>query len=130
MRSVKGKEFSINSLRHILRNRMYIGEYKWSDIVIPDGIPAIIDKETFDAAQAKFEEKSRKQYKHVGVQNDNTEVSYWLTGHIECGKCHGPMHGVSGTSHHGYKCYYYYCLNHRKKTCDLQNKKKSDIEAS
>lgn len=129
MRSVNGKPFSINSLRCILMNRAYIGEYKWGDIVVPDGMPVLIDKATFDAAQAKFAEKSRKQRKNVGVQQENATVDYWLTGHIECGKCHEPMHGVSGTSRHGYKCYYYYCLGHRKKTCNLKNKKKGDIEA-
>ncbi len=129
MRSVNGKEFSINSLRHILKNRAYIGEYRYSDIVVRDGMPALIDEDTFLVAQAKFEEKSRKQRKNIGVPNENAKTDYWLTGHIECGNCHEPLHGVSGTSRHGYKCFYYYCLGRRRKKCNLSNKKKAELEA-
>lgn len=129
IRTNNGKKFSINSLRCILKNPAYIGQYRWGDIIIPDGMPVLIDKRTFDLAQVKFGEKSRKQHKNVGVPNETATVDYWLTGHIECGKCHEPMHGVSGTSRHGYKCHYYYCLGHRRKKCDLKNKKKGDIES-
>ncbi len=129
MRSTNGKPFSINSLRCILRNKAYIGQYKWGDVVVPDGMPVLIDKTDFDLVQAKFAERSRSPRKNVGVRNENATEDYWLTGHIECGKCHEPMHGVSGTSRHGYKCHYYYCLGRRHKTCDLSHKKKGDLES-
>ena len=44
LRSVKGKKFTINSLRHILHNVAYIGTYKYGDIVIPNGIPALVSQ--------------------------------------------------------------------------------------
>lgn len=128
IRTLNNKEFTINSLRYVLKNRDYIGEYHWGDITVPGGIPPLISDEMFAAAQAKFEEKSRKRHQGFGAPREDTTVDFWLTGHIECGKCHAPMHGVSGTSRHGYKCYYYYCLGHRKKKCDLANKKKGEIE--
>ena len=34
----------------ILRNRAYIGEYRWGEHVIPGGMPQIISVELFDAA--------------------------------------------------------------------------------
>ena len=38
----------------MLSNRRYMGEYISRDIVVPDGIPAIVSKELFDRVQAKL----------------------------------------------------------------------------
>ena len=46
-KTARGNAFNKNSLRTILRNEKYIGTYKLMDIVIPDGMPAIIDKVLF-----------------------------------------------------------------------------------
>ena len=40
----RGGRFTINIISKILSNRRYIGEYRFRDIVVPDGIPAIVDK--------------------------------------------------------------------------------------
>lgn len=124
----KGKAFTINSLRHILQNRCYIGEYKWGETVIPDGMPAIISQELFDAVQERFERNKVGERTAMRKMSEPDGSDYWLTGHLYCGKCHESMQGVSGTSRHGYKTYYYYCKGHRKKTCDLGNKRKDDVE--
>ena len=44
LRNTRGTKFNINAISKILRNRRYIGEYKYRDITIPDGIPAIVPK--------------------------------------------------------------------------------------
>ena len=124
----KGNAFTINSLRHILQNRCYIGEYKWGETVIPDGMPAIISQELFDAVQKRFEQNKVSERTTMRKMSTPDGSDYWLTGHLYCGKCHESMQGVSGTSRHGYKAYYYYCKGHRKKTCDLGNKRKEDVE--
>ncbi len=59
-RTANGKEFSINSLRHILKNRAYIGEYRWSDVVIPDGMPAIISEDIFEQVQDRMKSTASK----------------------------------------------------------------------
>lgn len=41
----KGKPFKVSGLGVILKNRKYIGEYKYRDVVIPKGVPSIIDDE-------------------------------------------------------------------------------------
>jgi site-specific DNA recombinase len=46
--TIHGNNFTINALRHILQNKAYIGVYKWGDIVVPDGMPRIIDDKTFE----------------------------------------------------------------------------------
>ena len=53
-RSVQGKKFTINSLRSILHNETYIGTYKYGDIVIPNGIPALVSEDLFRQVQERF----------------------------------------------------------------------------
>jgi hypothetical protein len=38
----------------MLQNRHYIGEYKYKDIITPNGVPAIISPELFDAVQERI----------------------------------------------------------------------------
>lgn len=54
IRTKKNGEISINSLTRMLHNRKYIGEYKYRDVVVPDGIPAIVPKDLFDRVQEKL----------------------------------------------------------------------------
>ena len=35
----------------MFQNRKYFGEYKYRDVVIPNGVPAMVDEEIFNAAQ-------------------------------------------------------------------------------
>ena len=43
----------------MLGNRRYIGEYKYRDIVVPDGIPAIVPLELFDRVQEKLAQNKK-----------------------------------------------------------------------
>ena len=54
IRTQNGKLFTNGGIGRILQNRKYIGEYKYDTIVIPDGIPAIIDKDMFERVQRKL----------------------------------------------------------------------------
>lgn len=118
-----GAEFNKNSLNKILTNEKYIGTYKHGDIVIENGIPAIIDRELFDKVQAKVKEnyKSRARSK--------AKVEYLLSTKLFCGHCGTNMNGESGTSKNGNKHHYYKC-NKRKMTrnCDKQTESKEWLE--
>lgn len=125
----KGNQFTVNSLRHILKNRAYIGEYKWGDVIIPDGMPKIIDQNTFDQVQKRFEDNNRGGKGAVRKLNPNSNIAdYWLTGKLFCKECGSPMTGLSGTSKSGESFYYYSCSAHRKKKCSLKNKSKKLLE--
>lgn len=126
-RSTQGNLFVVNSLNKILRNRAYIGEYRWGEHVIPGGMPQIISAELFDAADKKLE-KNRRGGKGAARKLNPEEVDFWLTGHIYCGECGAPLHGMSGTSKTGNIHYYYTCLNHKKKVCGMGNQPKKKIE--
>ena len=122
IKTTRGNEFTINSLRHILHNRAYIGEYHYNDIVIPDGMPSIIPCELFKTAQERFELNRRiKCHKSSTMAKNVSESRFWLTGKLYCGKCGESMHGLSGTSKTGATHYYYACNNHRKHKCTLKN---------
>ena len=54
VRNAKGNCYTRKALTKLLSNRIYIGEYRYTDIVIPDGAPAIVDKELFDAVAARL----------------------------------------------------------------------------
>lgn len=55
IRTKKGQPFRYSSFSVLLKNRKYIGEYKYQDVVTPDGLPAIIPKYIFDRVQARLE---------------------------------------------------------------------------
>lgn len=54
VRNAKGNCYTCKTLTKLLSNRIYIGEYRYTDIVIPGGVPAIVDKELFDAVAARL----------------------------------------------------------------------------
>ena len=55
--TVGGIAFTRGPLAHLLRNRFYIGEVSFKDEVLAGEQPAIIDRELFDAVQAKLTEQ-------------------------------------------------------------------------
>ena len=128
-KTVRGNRFTVNSLRNILVNRAYIGEYKFGKTLIPDGMPRLIDDETFQKAQAKLEANKRGGKGAIKKLHPEIEIEdYWLTGKICCGLCGGTMQGVSGTSRSGNLYYYYSCINYRKHTCTLKYQRKELME--
>lgn len=126
IKTIHGCKFTLNSLRHILKNRTYTGLYKYSDIVIEDGMPRLISDELFEAAQKQFE-KNKHKAKTPSVEEDAPR--YWLTGKLYCGECGNTMHGVSGTSKTGKIHYYYSCKNYRKHKCNLPYIPKDTLES-
>ena len=79
-------------------------------IKIPDALPAIIDRETWDAVQAKMKENKRVQAGHPAQVRE-----YPLKGKIFCLECGCAM--CVRRARHDY--YYYACSDSRRtKTCD------------
>ena len=128
LRSVKDGAFTINSLRRILHNEVYTGVYKHGDIIIPDGIPALVSKEQFAEVQARFAANKRTAAQQRACYEDEEAPRYWLTGKLYCGYCGESMQGMSGTSRNGAKYYYYSCSNQRRKKCHKKPIKKAVIE--
>ena len=99
----RNQKFTYNSIQTLLTNRRYIGENRFKDIVMPDSIPVIIEKELFDSVQDKIAKNRRAPARH------KAEDDYLLTTKLFCGMCGAMMFGECGTSrnknvHHYYKC--------------------------
>jgi DNA invertase Pin-like site-specific DNA recombinase len=118
-----GNAFGKNSLHSILKNEKYIGVYKFMDVVIPDGVPAILDKTLFEEVQTML--------KHNATARAKTKAheDYLLVTKLFCGHCGSRMVGESGKSKTGKMHYYYKCANRKRKhNCDKKMEKKDWIE--
>ncbi len=120
----RGYDMNYNSVFRILTNRKYIGEYKFGDIFLPDAIPAIIDKDTFDDVQQRLKNNKKAPAMH------RSEDDYLLTTRLFCGKCGAMMVGEIGTSHTQSKYRYYKCNQSKKHKCDKKAVKKDWVEDS
>lgn len=111
-----GRDMNLNSVQRMLSNRRYMGEYTFRDIVVPDGIPAIVPKELFDRAQEKMAKNKKAPARH------KAEDDYLLTTKLFCGYCGAYLCGESGTSRTGAVHHYYKCVSVKKKRTDCHKK--------
>ena len=122
LKTSRGEAFSPGTLLRIISNERYTGVYIWGDIRVPDGMPAIIDKRTFEEAQRM----KRKTARHI----EQNAVDYLLTGKAFCGYCGAAMIGDSGTSKDGSRHHYYTCQGKKaKKGCRKKSVRKELLES-
>lgn len=122
LKNANGREFTINNISKILTNRRYVGNYIYKDVVIENGIPAIVPNDVFDKVQEMIAVNKRAPSRHKAVDD------YLLTTKLYCGKCKSFMVGESGNAR-GRRYSYYKCVNtKRNKTCDKKAVKKDWIE--
>ncbi len=109
-------KLSYDSVRHMLKNRRYIGEYSFRDIVISNGIPAIVPEDLFERVQQRME-KNRK-----APARNKAEDDYLLTTKLFCGYCGAYLCGDSGTNRRGQTYRYYKCVSVKKKKGNCHKK--------
>ncbi len=123
IKTLYGKNFTIGGVSIILKNRKYIGEYRYSDVVIPGGIPAIIEQELFDRVQQRMEGNKK------APARSKAEEEYLLTTKLFCGDCGCLMAGESGTNGKGVTYHYYKCSGAKRRLgCKKKPLKKHWIE--
>lgn len=130
LRTSRGAPFTVNSLRWILKNEAYIGVYRFGDIRVEGGMPAIISKEDYEKAQKRIADNKRRNAAPILAGELPESERYWLQGKLYCGMCGEAMQGVSGTSKSGATHRYYYCRGHREHRCNKSNVRKDVIEAA
>lgn len=116
MKNTRGNPLTYNSVQHLLKNRRYIGEYKYRDVIVPDGIPAIVPKDLFDRVQERLEKNKKAPARH------KAEDDYLLTTKLFCGYCGAYLCGESGTSRTGVVHHYYKCVSVKKKRTECHKK--------
>ena len=123
LKTARGMPFSQEAIIRIIGNERYTGVYIWGDIRVPEGMPAIIDRKTFEEAQRM----RRKTARHIEQGN----IDFLLTGKAFCGHCGAAMIGDSGTSKDGSRHYYYTCQAKKaKKGCHKRSVKKAFLEST
>lgn len=122
-RTSRGTAFGKNSVRYILQNERYTGVYIHGDVRIDGGVPPLVSKEMFNAAQ-KILHTHNKSPRSAQMNN-----RFLLTGKLFCGHCGSPMVGDSGTGKSGTKYTYYTCAKRKqKRACDKKSVKQAWIE--
>ena len=123
LRSKRGNAYTVSVLSNLLKNRKYIGEYKYGDVVTPDGIPAIIDKELFERVQMRMAANKK------APARAKAEEEYLLTTKLYCGDCGRLMAGESGKGCKGIIYHYYKCGGAKRRLgCKKKAIKKHWIE--
>ena len=115
-----GSDFTYSKIGHMLRNSLYTGVYKYGDIIVPDGVPALIDKEQFERIQKRMKTYSKNHAKAKAHEE------YLLTPKLFCGSCGKMMIGECGTSKDGTKHYYYKCSGAKRRKCTRTKGLKKD----
>ena len=116
VRNTQGRKLTYNSVQHLLNNRRYIGEYVYREIIVPDGIPAIVPPELFDRVQEKLAKNRKAPARHKAKEE------YLLTTKLFCGYCGAYLCGESGTSRKGVIHRYYKCVSVKKKRTECHKK--------
>ena len=119
----RNQKFTYNSVQKLLMNKRYIGENHFKDIVMPDSIPAIVDKDLFKEVQQKIKKNSRAPARH------KAEDDYLLTTKLFCGMCGAMMFGECGTGRNKVVHHYYKCATAKRfKTCKKKTVRKEWLE--
>lgn len=123
VRNMLGGKMTHSSVNTMLKNRRYIGELSFRDIVVPEAIPVIVPKDLFDRVQKRLDKNKR------APACGKADEEYLLTTKLFCGKCGALMFGESGTSATGRTYYYYKCANvKRRKGCNKKTVQKDWLE--
>lgn len=119
----RNQKFTYNSVQTLLTNRRYIGENRFQDIVMPDTIPAIVEKKLFARVQEKIAKNRRAPARH------KAEDDYLLTTKLFCGMCGAMMFGECGTGRNKVVHHYYKCANaKRTRSCKKKTVRKVWLE--
>lgn len=123
IRTKKNTPITLNTVTRMLHNRKYIGEYRYSNFVTPNGMPAIVPKDLFERVQDMMKANKKAPAKH------KAEDEYILTTKLFCGKCKCLMAGESGTSRTGIVHRYYKCVSVKyHRGCDKKTVRKEWVE--
>jgi site-specific DNA recombinase len=109
----RGKQWHHTSIRHMLKNPVYVGQYQWGRklerVVVP--VEPLLDTELWHSVQRAI--KARRSNSRVGNRPD-----FELQGRIFC-SCGSVM---SGMEHSSKKRIYYYCRARKAYKSDCENK--------
>jgi site-specific DNA recombinase len=108
LRTRSGRRWSAKVILGILRNRGYLGEVSFRDVVHqPD--ESLLDAKLFEKAQALL----TKRGEGYARRQTDSHPEYLLTSLIECGHCHRHYVGAAATGNR-YRYRYYVCWTRQR----------------
>jgi len=123
VKTYRMKPVDFNSVGRMLKNRSYIGEYRYDIHIIPGGVPAIVPLDLFERVQARLAKNKKAPARH------KAEDDYLLTTKLFCGLCGAFMFGESGTGSANKVYHYYKCATAKKfRACKKKTVKKVWLE--
>lgn len=114
--NTRGGPVSYNTIQHMLKNRRYIGEYRFRDIVLAEVVPPIVPVELFNRVQERMVQNKRAPARHKAIDD------YLLTTKLFCGYCGSLLFGECGTSRSKAVYHYYKCATVKRRTGDCKKK--------
>ena len=120
-----GNIWSPAKIHHVFKNKKYAGVYECFGVQSNTAIPAIVDLETFEAAQRRAMINQGGKFK--------AKTKYLLSGKIKCGICGTAMCGnnVMINKKKDKRIYYYTCNSHKslgKRTCTAKSIRRDLVE--
>ena len=124
VQSWRKKPIRFDAVNRMLKNRIYIGEHHFRDVVAPNGVPAIVPEDLFARVQKQMIKNKKAPSRH------KDEDDYLLTTKLFCGKCGSFMVGECGTSRTKGRVHRYYkCVSvKQRRGCNKKSVKKDWIE--
>jgi hypothetical protein len=128
----RGGNWSMVSVRDLLKNRTYLGTYSRFGVKVPDSHPALVSAEDFRRVQ------ERMQARNTGGRK-RTVQPYLLSGVAYCGRCRNRLIGVSRrqtwTTRDGEEkkaSYRYYQCESRtnQSSCGYNTQRAAELEAA
>ena len=124
---------AISSYIWFYRNRIYLGEMKYGQILIKDYAQPMITQEVWDMVQALNQKNAEIYNPAKGVENPHhprrANSNYLLSGLLYCVRCGSLMNGSTVSLGNGKKLEYYQCGRaHRNMDCDARRIPKTLLE--
>jgi DNA invertase Pin-like site-specific DNA recombinase len=129
-RTRRGGNWSMVSIRDILRNRVYLGTYSRFGVRVPGSHPALVTPDDFRAVQDRLNAR-RNNY------SKRQPSPFLLAGLVQCGHCGHKMIGVSRrqswrrrSGSEGRASYRYYQCESRtnQSMCDYHTQRADELE--
>ena len=110
------------------RNRIYIGEMVFGGKIIPDFVPAMIDRITWDKVQI-LNRHASESYSSQQTHPRRQATNFFLSGKMYCARCGSLMNGWVVPREKGKKTGYYRCSSeHHNMSCDAKAIPQKTIE--
>lgn len=120
---------AFSSYNTFFRNRLYIGEMIFKDLIIPNYCEPMIDLDTFERARIVSERTRRINVREFHPRRAGSD--FLLSGLAFCSRCGAILNGETIMNRQKDKAYrYYVCANNHRQNCSARKIRKDALEAA